>query len=286
MKIINQLMQTPRKTLPKTGSGILLITFGSSSLQGKTALEHFEKNVRHLLPHRAVRWACTSGHLREVLATQHIKTDSVSKALLKMHFERFHDVIVQPLQVISGREFEAVASIVAESQHLFQRLVLSQPLLTETTVQAAAEALAGLIPQNAGPHTAVLFAGHGSPHAAERLYALLERALQKQTSLPCRIGTLSGRIRLEQILPYFSALGIRTVLLYPLLSLIGRHALSDLAGADENSWKSRIEQNGMICCPVLRGMVETKSLAQIWLNHLLQAVSDRETSSFLSENIP
>jgi sirohydrochlorin cobaltochelatase len=58
----------------------------------------------------------------------------------------------------------------------------------------------------------------------------------------------------------------------PLLSVIGRHALRDLAGPEEQSWKSRFEAAGVACTPVLKGSAEYSGFIQIWLDHLALAL--------------
>jgi len=66
----------------------------------------------------------------------------------------------------------------------------------------------------------------------------------------------------------------RHVWLLPLLSVIGGHALRDLAGAEERSWKSRFEAAGIACTPVLKGSAEYPGFIRIWLDHLALALQD------------
>jgi sirohydrochlorin cobaltochelatase len=60
----------------------------------------------------------------------------------------------------------------------------------------------------------------------------------------------------------------RHVWLLPLLAVIGRHALRDLAGPEEQSWKSRFEAAGIACTPVLKGSAAYPGFIRIWLDHL------------------
>ena len=87
------------------------------------------------------------------------------------------------------------------------------------------------------------------------------------------IGTLSGERRLEQILPLLSS---RRVWLLPLLSLIGGHALRDMAGDHADSWKSRINLNKHECVPVLKGLSQSTAVVQIWLDNLAKALDELE----------
>ena len=65
----------------------------------------------------------------------------------------------------------------------------------------------------------------------------------------------------------------RRVWLMPLLSVVGRHTLEDMAGDAPDSWRSRIEAAGHTCAPVVRGTAEYRAFADIWLRHLEDAVA-------------
>jgi sirohydrochlorin cobaltochelatase len=83
---------------------------------------------------------------------------------------------------------------------------------------------------------------------------------------------MSDALALPQILEELHARRIRHVWLLPLLSIIGRHALRDLAGQEEQSWKSRFEAADIACTPVLKGSAEYPGLIRIWLDHLERAL--------------
>ena len=56
---------------------------------------------------------------------------------------------------------------------------------------------------------------------------------------------------LETIIP---SLVSEVVWLMPLLSVVGKHAINDMAGSAADSWRSRIEAAGRRCNPVLKGI--------------------------------
>ena len=61
--------------------------------------------------------------------------------------------------------------------------------------------------------------------------------------------------------------------LLPLLSIIGKHAEHDMAGAHPESWRGRIEAAGIECRPVLKGTVEYEGFTKIWAAHLEKAIA-------------
>ena len=125
--------------------GILLAAFGSGSSQGESTLRRFDAQVRKAFPDVSVRWAFTSMLMRERLASERKKSDSVHKALKKMAFEKFTHVAVQPVHVIPGLEYGDIVSDADElrADGMFASLVVGAPLLTESqaSVDRAARAL-------------------------------------------------------------------------------------------------------------------------------------------------
>ena len=250
---------------------ILLVAFGASSALGQNTLKEFDRQVRARFPAMPVRWAYTSLLLRERLARARQKSDSVLKALRRLAFENFSTVAVQPLQIIPGREYSEVceaAACVHVDTGLFCRI--GAPLLAEPSdVAEAARALLAHLPSERLADEDVVFMGHGARHAAVSRYNDLGRAVNALDSR-VHIGAMNGARTLEDILPRLVS---RRVWLLPLLSVIGRHALEDMAGDGEASWRSRIAATGRECLPVLRGTAEYAGFAEIWLRHLDAAVA-------------
>jgi sirohydrochlorin cobaltochelatase len=248
---------------------ILLAAFGASDTQGQTSLKNFDARVRARFPGIPVRWAYTSVVLRERLVLTRKKSDSTGKALRRLAFERFEEIVVQPLQTIAGKEYTelcAAAREVAQSAGIV--CGIGKPLLAANDdVREAAVAVVRHLPETRCPVEDVVLMGHGARHAAVARYGDLAGAVYALDSR-VHVGAMNGGTALEEILPRLSA---ARVWLMPLLSVVGRHALQDMAGEGETSWRSRIEATGRSCIPVLKGMAEYTGFAEIWLRHLEEA---------------
>lgn len=249
---------------------ILLVAFGATGQQAQGALRDFDAQVRAAFPDKPVRWAYTSLLLRERLAQARQKSDSVLKALRRLQFEGFQQVAVQPLHSIPGDEngeVRAVLEEVAATSAL--RMQLGAPLLNDPAdIEAAARAVLAHLPPERQPDEDVVLMGHGARHPAMSRYEDLARAV-RGLDAHIHVGAMSGPLELETLLPRLTS---RRVWLMPLLSVVGRHALEDMAGEQDHSWRSRLERAGHICCPILHGMAEYSGFAAIWLRHLAQAV--------------
>ena len=260
---------TPRKT------GILLVAFGSSTPTGQQTLALFDRRVRQAFPDVPVRWAFTSDRMRGRLAAARKKTDSVKKALCRMGFERYTHVAVQSLHLIPGREYEALLEAMSEARKEGGPLhtVVGLPLLsTRQDVERAADALIAHLPRERSPEDSVLCMAHGTKHDAGSGYDALAVAVAARDRRVF-IGALEGVRDIDHLLPELSRNGVERVWLLPLLAVVGKHAETDMAGEQPQSWRSRLESEKIRCIPVLQGTAEYTGFVDIWIDHLAEAMA-------------
>ena len=58
----------------------------------------------------------------------------------------------------------------------------------------------------------------------------------------------------------------------PFMSVAGDHARNDLAGDEEDSWKSILTKQGFECDVTLKGTAEYDNMIDIWAGHLKDAM--------------
>ena len=109
--------------------------------------------------------------------------------------------------------------------------------------------------------------GHGSPHPGNAFYTALMYHLQKQDP-NIFVGTVEGAPSINEIKKTVVMKGIKKAFLMPFMSVAGDHARNDMAGDQEDSWKSILTKAGVKCEPVLKGTAEYDDMVQIWMNHL------------------
>lgn len=255
---------------------MLIAAYGTAGLQARASLRAFEDIARNRFPEWSLRWAFTSCLGRQRLALQRQKSDSVHKALLRLSFEGFTHIAIQPLQTIAGCEHENVREAMLEAMKKRKKLrcSLGKPLMHKgQKLESVAQALLSHLPQERLPGENVIFMGHGARHKAGEIYADLARAVSA-LDRHVHIGTMHSICALDLIIPQLNA-GL--VWLLPLLSTVGQHALRDMAGKDPASWRSRIERAGHECRPLLRGMTDSPALCEIWLQNLAAAMGQLES---------
>jgi sirohydrochlorin cobaltochelatase len=257
--------------------GILLVAFGTSVSKAQISYQNIEKKVRAAFPDIPVRWAYTSYIIRQKLAKQGKQIDSVETALAKMMDEEFTHVAVQSLHTLPGEEFHALqrnASAFGNMVEGFDRILVGNPLLaSEEGLTRVVDTLLTIIPKSRKKTDAVVFMGHGTPHSSNVFYAALMYHLQRKDP-NVFIGTVDHFPEIYDIKEMLLNKKIKSAYLMPFMSVAGNHARNDMAGDDDESWKSILQKAGIKCFAVLKGTAEYDEIVDIWVDHLKTVMSE------------
>ena len=263
------------KTRPQK-KGILLVAFGTSISKAQISYKNIARAVRTRFPDIPIRWAYTSAFIRHKLAKQGQPTDSVETALAKMMDEKFTHVAVQSLHTIPGWEFHDLhknAMLFGDMVGGFDRIMVGKPLLTaEGDFERVVNALLKNIPASRKKADAVVLMGHGTSHPSNTAYAALMYHFQKKDP-NVFVGTVEGTPEIIEIKEMLLSKNINTAYLIPFMSVAGDHAMNDMAGEEEDSWKSILTKTGIACRPVLKGTAEYDEIVEIWVEHLITVLA-------------
>ncbi len=258
--------------------GILLVAFGTRTQQALAAYKHVELRVQTDFPGIPIQWAFTSAKRVRTNNYSHLTgqpVDSVEMSLARMMDEGISHLAVQALHVISGKEHHDLTincHLFGQMRGGFRQVMMGLPLLgTGDDIEKVTAALVSAVPQERKPQEAVIFMGHGSPHPANACYTALMYHLQ-QVDANIFVGTMSGRPGIADICASLQKQKITSAYLLPCLAVVGNHTLKDMAGDNENSWKSIIEKHGISCKPILKGLAEYDAIVDIWMDHLKTVV--------------
>lgn len=249
---------------------ILLVAFGSSETSAQVSFENIDEKVKAAYPGIPVRWAYTSHIIRAKLAKQGRQLDSPSVALAKMQDEKFTHVAVQSLHTIGGAEYHDLRRTVGAFKAMggFQKIILGYPLMaTQADMQRTVDAIFNNLPQKRKKNEAVVLMGHGTHHPSNAFYAALMFQLQlKDPNI--FVGTVEGYPEVDLIKSLMLKQKIKTAYLMPFMSVAGDHAKNDMAGDEEDSWKSIFTKAGIRCIPILKGTAEFDEFVDIWVDHV------------------
>jgi len=259
--------------------GILLVAFGSTIPEAQVSFENIEKSVKKTFPGVEVYWSYTSRIIIKKMAKQGKHLATPEEGLAKMMQENFTHVAVQSLHTIPGAEFHGMHKNVHKFAGMnkgLRSVLVGYPLMaTSEDVQRVAEAIIKVIPATRKKREGVVLMGHGTHHPANVYYAALAYHLQKLDP-NIFVGTVGGWPEIDEIKADLKKRKIKKVYLMPFMSVAGDHARNDMAGPEEDSWKSILEKEGIKCVVVLKGTAEYPEFVDIWVDHLRTAFEHLE----------
>lgn len=248
---------------------ILVVSFGTSYEETrKKTLDRIEEDIRLAFPDHALYRAWTSRIIRKkLLERDGIEIPDVRTALERMLSDGIREVIVQPTHMINGYENDSMTEAVEGMRAHFDRVAVGAPLLTSgednsRVVQAVSEEL------HPEEGEALVLMGHGTEHYANSVYAALDYQFKDTGHADFYMGTVEGYPALESVIRMVKKSGKRKVLLAPFMIVAGDHALNDLSGDGEDSWKSVFEREGFKVRCVLRGLGEYEKIRRLFVDHV------------------
>jgi sirohydrochlorin cobaltochelatase len=261
---------------PPVKKAILLVAFGTSDPEAAKAFDLVDKRARERFPGVELRWAYTSRMIRAKLAKEGKVLDSPETAMARLMEGAYTHVAVLSLHTIPGEEFHELyqnARLFGQMSGGFQRILVARPLLSSAQdMDTVAQVLLQNIPgRKAGE--AVIFMGHGTEHhPADLVYLAMNQVLQEKDPL-AYVAAVEGSNSIDNVIPQLIKRKVKKVFLVPLMSVAGDHAKNDMAGDEEDSWKSILTVKGFKVEAILRGTAEIPEIVDVWLDHLKSAVS-------------
>jgi sirohydrochlorin cobaltochelatase len=248
---------------------ILVVSSGTVNEKArKENIEAVEKEIERNFYDCEIRRAFSSEKIVNKLMMRYgINVDKPEEALRKLKEDSFEEVIVQPLHIIAGDEYEGVQDIVNKYKAEFKKLELGRPLLSEPVdFDNVLEAIKLQLPE-LSKHKAAVFMGHGSSHSADESYTTLQKFIDKE-KLNIYIGTINGKLTILNIIDRLKKENIEEIILMPLMLVAGNHAIEDMASENSSSWKSMLEAEGFKVEVYLHGLGENKEIQKLYVQKL------------------
>lgn len=268
----------------KDKKAILLVTFGTSVQSAMPAYDNLDNAVKEAFPDIEVRWSYTSELIRNKIAKRDGRiVDDPFTALSKLKAEGYDQIVVQSDHIFSGQEYSDLRELVtsflvlqtADGSFGPRKLALGKPLLYHhEDYLDAAEALASQFPADISSNAVVLM-GHGSEHPADSAYGKFNDILRHKYK-NVFLGTVEGYPSVEEIQQDLKASDVTKITLMPFMNIAGDHALNDLYGDEEDSWKSQLAKNGYTTEGFLKGLLENKAVVNMFVKHLSTAIAELE----------
>ena len=246
---------------------LLVVSFGTSFNDSRAAdVKGIEDALKAAYPDWSVRRAFTAQIIiNHIQARDGEKIDNMDQALERAVANGVKNLVVQPTHLMHGAEYDELTEAIEAYQDKFESVKIAEPLLGEVgsdaTVinedkKAVAEAVTAEAVKDAGYDSldaaredgvAFVFLGHGTSHTAKVCYSQMQTQMEDLGYDNVFIGTVEGEpeeTACETVIDAAAEGGYKKVVLRPLMVVAGDHANNDMAGDEEDSWKSMFMASG------------------------------------------
>ena len=255
-------------------TAVLVVSFGTSyeSTREKTigAVEHA---IQTAFPQADVFRAFTSGMIIRKMRRNGIAVDTVEEALNRLVTLGYTHVYCQPTHIMGGEEYDDLCTDAAMIVNHVAVLKIGRPLLFHTSdFPALVEAMRNeILPSE---ETAYVLMGHGTAHTANMVYPALDYWFKRCDFPYVFVGTVEGYPTLDTVLEQLHQISCRKVILLPLMLVAGDHAQNDMAGDDEDSWKTVLIRQGFDVTVKLNGIGEYPAVQQLYVQHVREMLEE------------
>ena len=276
---------------------LLVVSFGTSFNDSRAEdIGGIEKALQTAYPDWSVRRAFTAQIIiNHVQARDDEKIDNMDQALERAVNNGVKNLIIQPTHLMHGAEYDELKEAVDNYKDKFESVTIAEPLLGEVgddaTVinddkKAVAEAITAQAVESSSydsldaaeaDGTAFVFMGHGTSHTAKVSYSQMQTQMNELGYKNVFIGTVEGEpeeTSCENVIEAVKAAGYKKVVLRPLMVVAGDHANNDMAGDDDDSWKSQFEASGAFdeIDTQIEGLGRIDAIEQLYVQHTQAAM--------------
>ena len=276
---------------------LLVVSFGTSFNDSRVKdIKGIEDALQQANPDWSVRRAFTAQIIiNHVEARDGECIDNMDQALERAVANNVKNLVVQPTHLMHGAEYDELTAAVEKYQDKFESVKIAEPLLGEVgddasvvndDKKAVAEAITAEAVKTANydsleaakeDGTAFVFMGHGTSHTAKVSYSQMQAQMQELGYENVFIGTVEGEpedTACEAVIEAVKNAGYKKVVLRPLMVVAGDHANNDMAGDDDDSWKSQFVASGnfdSVDCQIA-GLGEIPAIQDIYVAHTAAAI--------------
>ena len=276
---------------------LLVVSFGTSYNDSRVAdIKGIEDALKEAYPDWSVRRAFTAQIIiNHVQARDGEMIDNMQQALERAVANGVKNLVVQPTHLMHGAEYDEMIEALEEYADDFESIAVAEPLLGEVgddasvineDKEAVAIAVSGAAAADAGYEsmeaaaedgTAFVFLGHGTSHTAKVTYSQMQTQMEALGYANAFVGTVEGEpeeTACEAVIEAVKEAGYKKVILRPLMVVAGDHANNDMAGSEEDSWKSLFEADGSFESVEgqIAGLGGIDAVQQIYVEHTKTAI--------------
>ena len=254
---------------------LLVVSFGTSFNDSRRlTIGAVESALEKAFPEYAVRRGFTSQIIIDHVAKRDGEIiDNMQEALDRAVDNGVKTLVVQPTHLMNGLEYEEMSKAIAQYSDAFEQISIGQPLLTsDEDFQAVAKAITEATADYDDGETAIVFMGHGTEAESNGVYAKMQQVLTDGGYAHYYVGTVEATPSLDDVLEAVKQGSYKRVILRPLMVVAGDHANNDMAGDEDDSWKTTFEKEGYEVVCEVEGLGALEAVQQLYVEHAQAAV--------------
>ncbi len=276
---------------------LLVVSFGTSFNDSRAEdVKGIEDALAAAYPDWSVRRAFTAQIIiNHVQARDSEAIDNMQQALDRAVANGVKNLVVQPTHLMHGAEYDEMTEAIDGYKDKFESVAIAEPMLGEvgddaTVINDDKKAVAQAITDEAckvagfddmkaaaDAGTAFVFMGHGTSHTANVTYDQMQTQMDDLGFTNAFIGTVEGEpedTACDKVIEKVKEAGFKNVILRPLMVVAGDHANNDMAGDDEDSWKSQFVASGdfdSVDCQI-EGLGRIAAVEDLYVAHTKAAI--------------
>lgn len=256
---------------------LLVVSFGTSFNDSRRlTIGAIENALEEAYPEYSVRRAFTSNIIIDhVQKRDGILIDDLDAGLQRAVDNGVKELVIQPTHLMNGIEYNELSDAVAQYADAFESVKIGAPLLTsDEDFKNVEQALVDWTKEYDDGKTAIVFMGHGTEAESNGVYAKMQELFTKDGYENYYVGTVEATPSLDDVLALVQAGDYERVILEPMMVVAGDHANNDMAGDEDDSWKSTFEKAGYQVECLLRGLGENETIQQMYVDHVKNTIEE------------
>ncbi|MBQ9031353.1 MAG: sirohydrochlorin cobaltochelatase [Parasporobacterium sp.] len=276
---------------------LLVVSFGTSFNDSRAMdIKGIEDALQEANPDWAVRRAFTAQIIiNHIQARDGEIIDNMTQALDRAVANGVKELVVQPTHLMHGAEYDEMCEALEAYADQFDAIAIAEPLLGEVgadasvinedkaavaqyvTEAAVAEAGFDSLEAAAEAGVAFVFMGHGTAHTAKVSYSQMATQMGELGYANVFVGTVEGEpeeTACEVIIDAVKEAGYTKVILRPLMVVAGDHANNDMAGDEEDSWKTMFTEAGFDVDCQISGLGRIPEVEALYVAHTAAAMEE------------
>lgn len=292
-------------------TAIILASFGTTVPSGVEDILNIQRKVEAAFPGIPVRNTFTSNIIRSVWKKRQAEAQkwldagipadilyvkNVISTFGDLLEEGYRNIIVQPTHIFFMEQshdlmqyVDAMRSIrtLKDKWRPFDKIAFGRPALGTIgprydyakDLEKALETVATDVELAQREKAALVYMAHGNEFWPSSIFIEAQKKMRAMyPQVMTLFGVVEGSPGIDEVV---EALGeanpkfkTRKVVLKPFMIVAGDHALNDMAGDGEESWKNVLNARKYQVTPVLKGLGSNDAFAQIFVKHIRDAARD------------